>query len=99
MTRSDRFDAALHLLSENEKRAVLHAMHTAVCEEDVEDLVLAMERTRRKRASDRATDSRRRVLVGARVPRALAERVKDAARNKDVSVYRFIVDIIKAAVS
>ncbi len=99
MTRSERFNDTLRLLFEDERRAVFHAMHTAVCEEDVEDIVLAMERTRCRRASDRATDARRRVLIGARVPRALAEQVREAARGKGVSVYRFIVDIIKPAVS
>ncbi len=98
MDAFERFRTAYGCLSADEKRAVCRAMKTSRVS-DVAAIVAAMDRSRRRKASDRATDRRRRVLVGARVPRELAEQVRRAAQARGVSVYRFIVDIIREAVS
>lgn len=45
----------------------------------------------RKAESDARTDGRRRVLVGARVPRALAERCRQAANREGISLYRWVI--------
>lgn len=48
-----------------------------------------------KAARDAAADARKRVLVGARLPRETAERVKAAARESGRSVYRFVADAVE----
>ncbi len=98
MVAYERFKEAFDLLSADEQRAVLQAVETSSRPSDVVAIVMAIDRTRGRRFSDRATDARRRVLVGARVPRELADKVKLAAQEKGVSVYRFVLDTISDAV-
>ncbi len=98
MTAFERFKEAYDCLSADEQRAVMRAVHTSANPQDVVNIVLAIDRARGRRASDRATDRRRRVLVGARVPRSLAEKVRLAARKKGVSEYRFVLDLLENAV-
>lgn len=62
------------------------------------EIILAGDRTLRKRASDQRTDAARRVLVGARVPVAFAEECSRRAQEKGVSLYRFVVDALEEAV-
>lgn len=76
----------LHLLSEfqrtpGEERALNVAIHA----------VAAAGRCMAKRESDRHTDYKRRVLVGARVPRAFAERCRTAAETEGISLYAWVV--------
>ena len=52
-------------------------------------------RDSRKAREDAARDARRRVLVGARLDRGTADRVKAAANARGVSVYRFVRDAIE----
>ncbi len=52
---------------------------------------------RARRRAYQAKDNERRTLVGARLPRETAERVKDAARAERVSVYRWVSDAIDRA--
>ncbi len=98
MVSVERFKEAFDQLSADEKRAVQQAATTSLRPSDVFDVVMAIDRTRARRSSDRATDAKRRVLVGARVPRELGDKVKLAAQEKDVSVYRFVLDTISEAV-
>lgn len=55
--------------------------------EAVGEVVRAAARGHAKRASDQETDRRRRVLVGARVPREAADRYRAAAAARGVSLY------------
>lgn len=56
-----------------------------------------LARMRRKRRLNAASDRERRVLVGARVPREEALAIELAARERGVSVYRFVRDALLAA--
>lgn len=84
------------MLSALERRAFCQAMRH-LDREHILGVLYARGRAEGKRVSDRRTDGRRRVLVGARVRRELAERVKAAAEKRGISVYRFVVDILEAA--
>lgn len=64
--------------------------------EVVGDLVRAQARTNARRVSDARTDSARRTLVGARVPRADAERYRAAAAAEGVSLYAWTVAALNA---
>ena len=55
------------------------------------DIVLAGDRTLRKRNSDDATDRRRRILIGARVPREFAERCREEAETRGLSLYAWVI--------
>lgn len=61
------------------------------------DIIRAAARGHAKRASDRETDRRRRVLVGARVPRELAQRYQAAAAAQGVSLYAWAVAALTRA--
>ena len=67
------------------------------------DLLAAVQdaraRTARNRAADRETDARRRKLVGARLPRAVADRVTAAAAAEGLSVYEWTRNAIMAALT
>lgn len=95
------FQAGIEAMSADERAALKAAMEQAREDEDWEMLELivgiasALGRSLARRDSDKRTDAKRRVLVGAHVPRGLAERVKAAAAAKGVSQYRFLVDGIE----
>lgn len=55
--------------------------------EVVGDMVRAQARTNARRISDARTDAARRVLVGARVPKADADRYRAAAAAAGISLY------------
>lgn len=57
----------------------------------IETLIIAGSRAVGKRLSDRRTDKNRRTLVGARVPRDLADQCKAEAERRGMSVYRWVV--------
>ena len=61
--------------------------------------VAARARTEARRKSDRETDNRRRVLVGARVPRETAERCKAAAEAEGLSLYAWVTTAIEDALT
>lgn len=60
------------------------------------DLVKAQARTNARRVSDARTDSTRRTLIGARVPRADADRYRAAAAEEGVSLYAWTVAALNA---
>lgn len=60
------------------------------------DLIRAQARTNARRVSDARTDSARRTLIGARVPRADAERYRAAAADEGVSLYAWTVAALNA---
>lgn len=53
--------------------------------------ILVGSRAVGKRLSDRRTDKNRRTLIGARVPRDLADQCKAEAERRGMSVYRWVV--------
>ena len=55
--------------------------------EAIGDLIRAQARTNERRKSDAKTDAARRTLVGARVPRADADRYRAAAAAEGLSLY------------
>ena len=70
-----------------------------VCEmeERLADISLAIQRTRKRRASDARTEPGRRKTVGARLLIADAERCARCAELEGVSLYRFVVRALGAA--
>ena len=65
--------------------------------EALDNFALAAMRADLKRASDRRTDAQRRKLVGARMPREMAQRCKACADALGVSLYRFSMDALEEA--
>ena len=61
----------------------------------VMDLCFARRRAAQRAASDRETDHLRRLLVGARIPRPLAEKYRAAAKTSGRSLYRFVLDALE----
>lgn len=51
------------------------------------DLLCDLRRAEQKRRSDRVTDPERRILVGARLPRQIAEQYRARAREEKLSLY------------
>jgi hypothetical protein len=58
------------------------------------ELILELEKARRrflmKSEADEAADCKRRTLVGARVPRGDAERYREDADRRGMSLYRYV---------
>ena len=81
-------------MSADEKRALTRALNGAVDPSLVIGIVLARSRTLRRQGSDRVCDPERRVLVGARVPRAFHSRCKTCAETSKKSLYRFVFDAL-----
>lgn len=73
-----------------------HISQTAALEA-ASDIILARARTEARRKSDKQTDTRRRVLVGARVPREAAEQYRAAAERAGISLYRWVANALEAA--
>lgn len=63
----------------------------------VEGILAAGEDTRRARIRERRSDSRRRCLVGARVPRDFYERCKREASLRGLSMYAWVVEALERA--
>lgn len=80
-------------------RGVWAALNTSLTEQQQDQLAELLTdayRFRAKAESDARTDHERRVLVGARVPRSLAERCCRAADRAGVSMYRWVTRAITA---
>ena len=58
------------------------------------DYAVMRHRNRKKARRDAETDVRRRILVGARLPREKGEEVRSAALATGRSIYRFVSDAI-----
>ena len=98
-----------HIMSADELRAydavveIIQRLPSFVCErrlalEAMEVLAAAKCRTDSRRRSDRQTDRKRRKLVGAKLRMEDAAEVEMWAQVQGVSVYRFVVDALAAAV-
>lgn len=77
------------LFSAEEREVLLDALAQGQ-RELVTALVLARRRTGQRRDSDRETDADRRILVGARLPRATGEQLRKCAQDHGMSLYRFV---------
>lgn len=64
--------------------------------EAIGDLIRAQARANDRRKSDAKTDATRRTLVGARVPRADADRYRAAAAAEGLSLYAWTVAALNA---
>lgn len=85
------------LFSAQERTAILDALegretdlHTLISR-----LVLARRRALQRWESDSRTDVSRRILVGARIPRPLAERYRACAAGHGLSLYRFVCSALE----
>lgn len=96
-----RFQAGLDAMSADERAAILAAMqHARKAESDkmlrlVTDIAAALGRTEARKESDKQTDKRRRLLIGARMPMKQALRCKACAALLGVSLYRFTIQAIE----
>lgn len=91
MRRIDTEIKALHdLRTQAERDAATRLLLTIkdpATRDDLMDLLCLRRRARRKEASDAQTDLDRRILVGARLPRYLADVYRDQARARHRSMY------------
>lgn len=76
----DAQSAAIELLT----KLPNHQKHTLM------NVLTAARRHDQRRESDRATDTARRLTIGARLPREVAERYRAAARAAGLSLYSWV---------
>ena len=82
------------LFSVEEREVLLDAMAQGQ-QQLVTALVLARRRGGQRRDSDRETDMNRRILMGARLPRATGEQLRQCARDHGMSLYRFVCQALE----
>lgn len=106
MDKHQKTLAALAILPPDERREARKALLSlsgrgpvarARALEAAEDIILARARTIHRAASDKVTDKKRRMLVGARVPKADAARYRRCALEDGVSMYAWVVAALDAA--
>ena len=100
-----KFTQIVQRLPADERRAIRKALEEVdtmearearnFAEKHIIGIAIAIERTNRRRTSDRRTDRERRVLVGARVPRERHEAYTRAAKASGRSLYRFVLDALE----
>lgn len=85
------------LLSAEEKTVVMLALDnsSSTVKDLVYNLCYARRRAAMRAASDRETDKDRRILVGARLNRPLAEKYRACARERGLSLYRFVCNALE----
>ena len=95
MTLSDRFRGDFMLFSADEKVVLLGFLADGGDADFLSRLAAARRRTQQRADSDAVTDLGRRLLVGARVPRELAERYRECATEHGLSLYRFVCNALE----
>ena len=96
MTISEHFKGDFCLFSADEKVVILGALAQGDAPVAfLERLAAARRRTQQRADSDAVTDLGRRLLVGARVPRELAERYRECATEHGLSLYRFVCNALE----
>ena len=65
--------------------------------EQLDELAVAMRRFKQRVASDTITDRNRRTLVGAHVPRYIAEEYKELAAEKGISLHKWVYHALEMA--
>ena len=85
------------LLSAEEKTVVMLALDnsSSTVKDLVYNLCYARRRAAMRAASDRETDKDRRILVGARLNRPLAEKYRACAHERGLSLYRFVCNALE----
>jgi len=91
----ERFKGDFCLFSADEKIVLLGFLAAGGSESFVESLAKARRRTCQRADSDAETDLGRRLLVGARIPRPLAERYRKCAAAHGISLYRFVCNALE----
>lgn len=61
----------------------------------LKELSKARRRAVKRAASDKVTDRKRRILVGARIGREQAERYRKDAEQRGMSLYRYVVTALE----
>ena len=95
MEKPKQFCADVMLFSADERAVLLTWLAAGGDAALAERLAAARRRTYLRQASDAETDLGRRILVGARIPRPLAERYRGAAAAKGMSLYRFVCNALE----
>lgn len=86
----------LYLFSADERAVILGALEAGSAPVAfLERLAQARRRTCARAVSDEETDARRRLLVGARIPRETAEVYRRCAREHEISLYRFVCNALE----
>lgn len=62
----------------------------------ISQLLISARRRQQRRTSDRATDHTRRLLVGPRLPREVAEDYRKAAQARNISLYQWASQALAA---
>ena len=92
----ERFEALLAGFPADERDVLLGAMeHGQIPPAVLVRLAAARRRASGKAKSDARTDHARRLLVGARLPRQTAERYRSCARERGLSLYRFVCQALE----
>lgn len=91
----------LQAMTPGERKAVAAAIRATTAAGlgpwPVSNIVIARGRAARKKQTDKRGDAKRRVLVGARLPRCIADRCSAAAAAADQSLYAWTRSAILAA--
>lgn len=91
----------LQAMTPEERKAVAAAIRATAAAGlgpwPVSNIVIARGRAVRKKQTDKRGDAKRRVLVGARLPRCIADRCSAAAAAADQSLYAWTRSAILAA--
>lgn len=98
MTRAARAASALQSLPKATRQqiAAIWRRTPPTGRDAVINLILALDRQRRRSESDARTDHSRRTLIGARVPREKARMYRIAAERAGMSLYAWVCDALEA---
>ena len=95
MENLERFKGDFCLFSADEKVVLLGFLASGGSDTFIERLAAARRRTCQRADSDASTDLGRRLLVGARLPRPLAEKYRACASSHGLSLYRFVCSALE----
>lgn len=98
MTRTERAVVALQALPKATRQHLgeVWKQTPPTGREALVDLILNLDRQRRRSESDARTDRERRVLIGARLPRDVVGRYRLAADRCGQSLYAWVADALAA---
>ena len=92
----ERFKGDIMLFSADERVVILGALDAQEAPVAfLERLAAARRRTAQRADSDAETDRSRRILVGARLPRILADKYRECAASQGISLYRFVCNALE----
>jgi len=91
----ERFKGDFALFSADEKVVLLGFLAEGGDTNFIVRMAQARRRTLQRAGSDAVTDQSRRLLVGARLPRPLAEKYRACAHANGLSLYRFVCNALE----